>query len=238
MSLFIAPDRAQIEASHALGVEQIELHTGEYAHAAGDAAGEQRELERLADGARSRGASSGSRSPRGTGSRATTWRRSCASRRSSSSTSATPSIADAVFVGAAVGAVRAMLAAIAQGARDAMIVGLGIDVCSIERMRRALERHGDRFFSRICSEAERARSRPGATCATALAGRFAVKEAFAKALDGAPGVGWHEVEVRRARERTPDARAQGQRARDGRERSARTRGTSASRTMRASPSRS
>jgi holo-[acyl-carrier protein] synthase len=30
-----------------------------------------------------------------------------------------------------------------------------------------------------------------------LAGRFAAKEAFAKALDGAPGVGWHEVEIRR-----------------------------------------
>lgn len=78
-----------------------------------------------------------------------------------------------------------------------MIVGLGIDVCSIERMRRALERHGDRFFSRICSEAERA-DLSGRDQATALAGRFAVKEAFAKALDGAKGVGWHEVEVRRA----------------------------------------
>ncbi|MDF2692034.1 MAG: Holo-[acyl-carrier protein] synthase [Labilithrix sp.] len=78
-----------------------------------------------------------------------------------------------------------------------MIVGLGIDVCSIERMRRALERHGDRFFSRICSPAERA-DLVGRDQATALAGRFAVKEAFAKALDGARGVGWHEVEVRRA----------------------------------------
>jgi holo-[acyl-carrier protein] synthase len=77
-----------------------------------------------------------------------------------------------------------------------MIVGLGIDVCSIERMRRALERHGDRFFSRICSEAER-KDLSGRDVATALAGRFAVKEAFAKALDGARGVGWHEVEVRR-----------------------------------------
>lgn len=48
VSLFIAPDLAQVEASHALGVEQIELHTGEYAHAAGDAAAEKRELERLA----------------------------------------------------------------------------------------------------------------------------------------------------------------------------------------------
>jgi holo-[acyl-carrier protein] synthase len=78
-----------------------------------------------------------------------------------------------------------------------MIVGLGIDVCSIERMRRALERHGDRFFSRICTEAERA-DLTGRDVATSLAGRFAAKEAFAKALDGAKGVGWHEVEVRRA----------------------------------------
>jgi holo-[acyl-carrier protein] synthase len=78
-----------------------------------------------------------------------------------------------------------------------VIVGLGIDVCSIERMRRALERHGDRFFARICSESERA-DLSGRDVATALAGRFAVKEAFAKALDGARGVGWHEVQVRRA----------------------------------------
>ncbi len=78
-----------------------------------------------------------------------------------------------------------------------MIVGLGIDVCSIERMRRALERHGDRFFARICSEAERA-DLTGRDMPTALAGRFAVKEAFAKALDGAPGVAWHDCEVRRA----------------------------------------
>jgi holo-[acyl-carrier protein] synthase len=77
-----------------------------------------------------------------------------------------------------------------------MIVGIGIDVCSIERMRRALERHGERFFARICSEAERA-DLLGRDPATSLAGRFAAKEAFAKALDGARGVGWHEVEVRR-----------------------------------------
>jgi holo-[acyl-carrier protein] synthase len=83
-----------------------------------------------------------------------------------------------------------------------MIVGIGIDVCSIERMRRALERHGDRFFARICSERERA-DLQGRDQATALSGRFAVKEAFAKALDGAPGVGWHEVEVRRAENGRP-----------------------------------
>lgn len=78
-----------------------------------------------------------------------------------------------------------------------MIVGMGIDVCSIERMKKALERHGERFFARICTDAERA-DLTGREQATALAGRFAVKEAFAKALDGARGVGWHEVQVRRA----------------------------------------
>ena len=79
-----------------------------------------------------------------------------------------------------------------------MIVGLGIDVCSIDRMRTAIERHGDRFWGRICSDRERAALGTRATGSqgpTSLASRFAVKEAFSKALDGARGVGWHEVEV-------------------------------------------
>ncbi len=79
-----------------------------------------------------------------------------------------------------------------------MIVGLGIDVCSIERMRVAIGRHGDRFWARICSDRERASlgtRAKGVEAPTALAARFAVKEAFSKALDGARGVGWHEVEI-------------------------------------------
>ncbi len=35
VSMFVAPDRAQIEASRQLGAGQVELHTGEYAHAHG-----------------------------------------------------------------------------------------------------------------------------------------------------------------------------------------------------------
>jgi holo-[acyl-carrier protein] synthase len=89
-----------------------------------------------------------------------------------------------------------------------MIVGVGLDVCSIERMRRALERHGERFFARICSANER-KDLEGRDRATALAGRFAAKEAFAKAMDGAPGVGWHEVEVRRAENGRPRLELQG-----------------------------
>jgi pyridoxine 5-phosphate synthase len=51
VSLFIAADPAQIRASHALSVEQVELHTGEYAHAFGTPQQEE-ELARLAEGAR------------------------------------------------------------------------------------------------------------------------------------------------------------------------------------------
>ena len=47
VSLFVAPDLAQVEASRAIGAEQIELHTGEYAHSHGDEALEMRELARL-----------------------------------------------------------------------------------------------------------------------------------------------------------------------------------------------
>lgn len=89
-----------------------------------------------------------------------------------------------------------------------MIVGVGIDVCSIERMRRAVLRHGDRFFSRICSEEERT-DLGARDVATFLAGRFATKEAFAKALDGAPGVGWHELRVRRAASGRPSLELRG-----------------------------
>jgi pyridoxine 5-phosphate synthase len=51
VSLFIAPDAAQIRASKALGAKQVELHTGEYAHAFGTG-GQTEELARLAEGAR------------------------------------------------------------------------------------------------------------------------------------------------------------------------------------------
>jgi pyridoxine 5-phosphate synthase len=46
VSLFIAADPAQITRSRSMGVEQIEIHTGEYAH------GRPGELARLAEGAR------------------------------------------------------------------------------------------------------------------------------------------------------------------------------------------
>ncbi len=64
-----------------------------------------------------------------------------------------------------------------------MIVGIGSDICNIERIERSLERFGDRFLQRVFTETERAKaaSRPH-TIAGTLAKRFAAKEAFSKAV--------------------------------------------------------
>jgi holo-[acyl-carrier protein] synthase len=77
-----------------------------------------------------------------------------------------------------------------------MVVGLGIDVASIARIRASLERFGDRFWQRILTENEQADLAERPDRATALAGRFAAKEAAAKALGGPADVLWHTVEVR------------------------------------------
>jgi holo-[acyl-carrier protein] synthase len=77
-----------------------------------------------------------------------------------------------------------------------MLLGLGIDVASVERVRASLERFGDRFWQRILTENEQADLAGRADRATALAGRFAAKEAAAKSLGGPPDVLWHTIEVR------------------------------------------
>lgn len=64
-----------------------------------------------------------------------------------------------------------------------MIVGLGSDLCSIERIAASLARFGTRFERRCFTEAEIARAdRRPFTRAGTLAKRFAAKEAFSKAV--------------------------------------------------------
>ena len=80
-----------------------------------------------------------------------------------------------------------------------MIVGVGTDVCSIERIRQSLERFGDRLVNRILTPAERPRFARVKDKAGHLAKRFAAKEAFSKAI----GTGihapftWHSITVTR-----------------------------------------
>ncbi len=86
-----------------------------------------------------------------------------------------------------------------------MIVGTGIDVCEIGRVRQAVERHGDRFLRRIFTAAELGYCQGKRHSAVeSLAARFAAKEATAKALGTgiASGLRWQDIEV----VRPPDGR--------------------------------
>ncbi|HZG46116.1 MAG TPA: holo-ACP synthase [Allosphingosinicella sp.] len=64
-----------------------------------------------------------------------------------------------------------------------MIIGLGSDLCNIDRITKSLERFGDRFINRVFTDVERARAekRPFTRAGT-YAKRFAAKEAFSKAV--------------------------------------------------------
>jgi holo-[acyl-carrier protein] synthase len=63
------------------------------------------------------------------------------------------------------------------------VIGLGSDLCNIERIQASLDRFGDRFVQRLFTEVEIAKSeRRTLTRAASYAKRFAAKEACAKAL--------------------------------------------------------
>jgi holo-[acyl-carrier protein] synthase len=64
-----------------------------------------------------------------------------------------------------------------------MILGIGSDLCSIERIEHSLERFGERFVRRVFTDAEREKAESRTlTRAGTYAKRFAAKEALSKAL--------------------------------------------------------
>ena len=64
-----------------------------------------------------------------------------------------------------------------------MILGLGSDLCNIERIQNSLDRFGERFLNRVFTDVERTKAaRRPHTIAGTLAKRFAAKEAFSKAV--------------------------------------------------------
>lgn len=79
-----------------------------------------------------------------------------------------------------------------------MILGLGLDVAELDRIRAALNRFGARFTKRVLTEAEAA-DIPSAAPEAYVAARFAAKEACAKALGTglAAGVDFRSIEVRK-----------------------------------------
>jgi len=79
-----------------------------------------------------------------------------------------------------------------------MIFGVGIDIVDIERIEKGLKKLGNRFYHRIFTDYEIEKKKNSANYHLELAGKFAAKESFAKALKTgmARGVKWKEIEIR------------------------------------------
>ena len=82
-----------------------------------------------------------------------------------------------------------------------MQLATGIDLVDLKRFQRVIDRHAQRFLSRVYTSQEL--SEAGGSIAS-LAVRFAAKEAVAKALGcGIGPVGWQEIEILRGVAREP-----------------------------------
>ncbi|MFY9553806.1 MAG: holo-ACP synthase [Blastocatellia bacterium] len=78
-----------------------------------------------------------------------------------------------------------------------MIVAIGIDLVEISRIEEVFERQGQRFRSRVFTEAEISYCERRASKLASYAARFAAKEAAMKALGTgwSEGIGWKDIEV-------------------------------------------
>jgi holo-[acyl-carrier protein] synthase len=77
-----------------------------------------------------------------------------------------------------------------------VILGTGVDLCEVPRIKASFERFGRRFLERIFTEREIAYCESKANKFERFAARFAAKEAGMKALGtGWRGVAWKEFEV-------------------------------------------
>jgi len=74
------------------------------------------------------------------------------------------------------------------------IVGIGVDVVDLARFTNLVERT-PQIVDRLFTKAEQVNAEGQQLSVNSLAGRFAVKEAVAKALGAPAGMAWHDCEV-------------------------------------------
>lgn len=77
------------------------------------------------------------------------------------------------------------------------ILGVGNDIIEIERIQADIDRFGDKFLDRLFTAEEQKYCLSHKNPAKNFAGRFAAKEAFAKALGTGfrKGVSWLDIEI-------------------------------------------
>jgi holo-[acyl-carrier protein] synthase len=93
-----------------------------------------------------------------------------------------------------------------------LIIGLGVDISEVGRIKAAIERHGETFLRRLYTPAEREYCERFKNKYERFAGRFAAKEAAMKALGTgwSRGVRWVDVEVVRQRGGRPTVKLHGE----------------------------
>lgn len=86
-----------------------------------------------------------------------------------------------------------------------MIIGIGTDLCDIKRIKKTLDKHGERFEERIFTQGERDYARKKKSPSGTYAKRWAAKEALAKALStlDSDDLRWQDVEVINGRSGKP-----------------------------------
>jgi len=96
-----------------------------------------------------------------------------------------------------------------------VILGTGVDIAEVDRIRDAIARYGQRFVDRIYTPAEIAYVESKANRFERYAGRFAAKEAGMKAIGTGwkRGVRWHDFEVSNLPSGRPTLRLHGEAAR-------------------------
>ena len=95
-----------------------------------------------------------------------------------------------------------------------MILGTGVDIAEVHRIRESIERFGDRFLRRIFTEGEIRYCEQRASRFESYAARFAAKEAGMKALGTgwSRGVRWRDIEVVRPKGQRPTIQFHGEAA--------------------------
>src|ERR1039457_940560 len=96
-----------------------------------------------------------------------------------------------------------------------MILGTGVDIAEVARIRESIERFGDRFLHRIFTDGEiRYCEQKKASRFESYAARFAAKEAGMKALGTgwSHGIRWRDIEVVRPKGQRPTIQFHGEAA--------------------------
>ncbi len=75
-----------------------------------------------------------------------------------------------------------------------MIIGTGVDITEVRRLRQAIEKWGQSFLNRVFTKEELENAKTRGSLYQHLAGRFAAKEAVFKAL-GDMGLNWKDVQI-------------------------------------------